>query len=231
MKSPFRYFKFSPDVIRLVVMLYVRYPLSLRQVEDLLHERGIDVSYETVSLWWNRFGPLFAAEIRRKSQSPSIRPHWRWHIDEVFVPVNGEVRYLWRAVNQEGVVLDAVVTKRRDSHAALKVLKRLMKQHGRPREVVTDKLRSYGAALKKLGIMNLQSTEQYANNRAENSHQPFRRKERSMQRFRSDRSLQKFVSIHAQLHNHFDHQRHLISRENYRLVRCKGMSDWQAIAA
>ena len=94
MKSPFRYFKFSPDVIRLVVMLYVRYPLSLRQVEDILHEQGIDVRYETVRLWWSRFGPLIATEIRRKSQSSSIMPHWRWHNDEVFVRVNGEVRYL-----------------------------------------------------------------------------------------------------------------------------------------
>ena len=160
-----------------------------------------------------------------------LSPHWRWHIDEVFVRVNGEVRYLWRVVNQEGVVLDAVLTKRRDRHAAFKVLKRLMKQHGRPREVVTDKLRSYGAALKKVGIVNLQNTEQYVNNRAENSHQPFRRKERSMQRFRSDKSLQKFVSIQVQFHNHFDHQRHLISRGNYRLVRSEAMSDWQAIAA
>ncbi len=160
-----------------------------------------------------------------------LRPRWHWHIDEVFVRVNGEVRYLWRAVNQEGVVLDAVVTKRRDRHAAFKVLKRLMKQHGRPREVVTDKLRSYGAALKKIGIVNLQNTEQYVNNRAENSHQPFRRKEHSMQRFRSDKSLQKFVSIQAQFHNHFDHQRHLISRKNYRVMRSEAMSDWHAIAA
>lgn len=128
-------------------------------------------------------------------------------------------------------MLDAVVTKRRDRHAALKVLKRLMKQHGRPREVVTDKLRSYGAALKKLGIVSRQNTEQYANNRAENTHQPFRRKERSMDRFRSDKSLQKFVSTHVQFHNHFDHQRHLISRENYRLMRSEAMSDWQALAA
>ncbi len=128
-------------------------------------------------------------------------------------------------------MIDAVVTKRRDRHATLNVLKCLMKQHGRPREAITDKLRSYGAALKKLGIVKLQNTKQYANNRAENSHQPFRRKERSMQRFRSDRSLQKFVSIHAQFHNHFDHQRHLISRKNYRLIRSEAMSDWQALAA
>ncbi len=123
MRSPFRYFKTSPEIIRLAVMLYVRFPLSLRNVEDLLHERGIDISHETVRYWWNRFGPIFAAEIRRKrTQRMRVWVQWRWHLDEVFVRINGETFYLWRAVDHEGEVLESFVTKRRDRKAALKYL-------------------------------------------------------------------------------------------------------------
>ena len=176
MRNPFRYFKTSPDIIRLAVMLYVRFPLSLRQVEDLLHERGIDISYETVRVWWNRFGPMFATEIRKK-RSSSMRgsPQWRWHLDEVFVRINGEIRYLWRAVDHEGEVLEAFVTKRRDRKAALRFLKKAMKRYGNPLEVVTDRLRSYRAAMKEIGNEARQATGRWLNNRAENSHQPFRR--------------------------------------------------------
>ena len=119
-RSPFRYFKTSPEIIRLAVMLYVRFPLSLRNVEDLLHERGIDVSHETVRFWWNRFGPLFAAEIRRQRAS-RLRTgrQWRWHLDEVFVKINGRTHYLWRAVDHEGEVLESFVTRTRDKAAAL----------------------------------------------------------------------------------------------------------------
>ena len=133
MSNPFRYFKTSPEIIRLAVMMYVRFPLSLRQVEDLLHERGIDVSYETVRACWNRFGPLFAAEIR-KARSASMRglPQWRWHLDEVFVRVNGQTCYLWRAVDHEGEVLETFVTKKRDRKAALTFLKKAMKRYGSP---------------------------------------------------------------------------------------------------
>ena len=135
MCNPFRYFNSSPEVIRLVVMMYVRYPLSLRNVEDLLAERGIDISHETVRFWWNRFGPMFAAEIRKR-QVAHMRayPQWRWHLDEVFVKVNGKLCYLWRAVDHEGEVLEAVVTARRDKAAALKLLKRIMKKYGRPQK-------------------------------------------------------------------------------------------------
>jgi putative transposase len=151
-RSPFRCFKISPEVIRLAVMLYVRFPLSPRNVEDLLHERGIEVSHETVRYWWRRFGPMFAAEIRqRRARSMRSVSRWRWHLDEVFVRVNGVQHYLWRAVDHEGEVLEAFVAKRRDKAAALKFLRKLMKRHGRPEEVVTDKLRSYGAALEDLG--------------------------------------------------------------------------------
>ncbi len=149
--SPFRYFDSSPEVIRLVVMMYVRYPLSLRNVEDLLFERGIDICHETVRLWWNRFGPMFAAEIRRKRvHHMRAYTHWRWHLDEVYVKINGEMRYLWRAVDHEGEVLESFVSKARDKPAALKFIKRMMKRHGQPQAIVTDGLRSYGAAMKVL---------------------------------------------------------------------------------
>src|SRR5579871_6440104 len=152
-ENPFRYFNSSPEVIRLVVMMYVKFPLSLRNVEDLLAERGIDVSYETIRFWWNRFGPMFAAEIRQKRvDRMRAYTHWRWHLDEVYVKINGEMHYLWRAVDHEGEVLESLATKERDKAAALKRMKRLMKRYGRPRKVVTDGLRSYGAALKELGM-------------------------------------------------------------------------------
>src|ERR1700755_1701849 len=144
MSNPFRYFNSSPEVIRLVVMMYVRYPLSLRNVEDLAAERGIDISHETVRFWWNRFGPMFAAEIRKKRGAHTRGyPQWRWHLDEVFVKVNGKLCYLWRAVDHEGEVLEAVVTSRRDKVAALKLLKRIMKKYGTPRSIVIDGLRAY----------------------------------------------------------------------------------------
>jgi putative transposase len=143
-RSPFKYFNSSPEVIRLTVMLYVRSPLSLRDVEDPLAERGIDICHETVRLWWNRFGPLFATEIRKRHlRMRQGCPEWRWHLDDVFVKINGVTHYLWRAVDYEGEVLEAVATKRRDRQAALNFLKKLMKRYGRPLAVVTDKLRSY----------------------------------------------------------------------------------------
>ena len=177
MSNPFRYFNSSPEVIRLVVMMYVRYPLSLRNVEDLLAERGIDISHETVRFWWNRFGPMFAAEIR-KNRVAHMRgyPQWRWHLDEVFVKVNGKLCYLWRAVDHEGEVLEAVVTAKRDKAAALKFLKRIMKTYGRPQRIVTDGLCSYSAAMKEIGNADCQEVGRRLNNRAENSHQPFRRR-------------------------------------------------------
>jgi len=154
--SPFRYFKTSAEIIRLAVMMYVRFPLSLRNIEDLLHERGIEISHETVRFWWNRFGPMFASEIRRKRVN-RMRAFsgWRWHVDEVFVKINGERHYLWRAVDHEGEVLEAVVTKRRNKRAALKFLKKLMRRYGQPGQIVTDRLPSYRAALRELGAAEL----------------------------------------------------------------------------
>ncbi len=161
-------------MIRLAVMMYIRYPLSLRQVEDILFERGIDICHETVRFWWNRFGPMFAAEIRKRRIHHRSFSLWRWHLDEVFVRINGETHYLWRAVDHEGEVLEVFATKRRDRRAALNFLKRTMKRYGRPRSTVTDRLRSYRSAMKVIGNAGDQECGRWLNNRAENSHQPFR---------------------------------------------------------
>ena len=229
--NPFRYFHSSPEVIRLVVMMYVRFPLSLRNVEDLLFERGIDICHETVRLWWNRFGPLFAADIRgqRVSRMRGFR-HWKWHLDEVFVKINGERHYLWRAVDQEGEVLESYVTKKRDKSAALTFLKKALKRHGRAETIVTDGLRSYPAAMRALGNLGLREMGRWKNNRAENSHLPFRRRERAMLRFRRMKSLQKFVSVHASLHNHFNSERHLVDRQTYKIRRSAALAEWQSLA-
>ena len=205
-------------------MMYIRFPLSLRNVEDLLHERGIQISHETVRFWWNRFGPLFAAEIRKRRVSGVRSSRWRWHLDEVFVKINGQQHYLWRAVDHEGEVLESFVTKTRDKKAALKFLKKTLKRHGSTDEIVTDRLRSSGAALKEHGIRDRQETGRWENNRAENSHQPFRRRERAMLRFRRMRTLQKFASVHASVHNHFSRERALHSRPNYKLNRAVALA-------
>ncbi len=147
MENPFRCFNSSPEVIRLAVMMYIRYPLSPRQVEDMLFERNIDICHETVRFWWNRFGPMFAAEIRKRRIHHQSYSRWRRHLDEVFVRINGETHDLWRAVDHEGEALEVFATKRRDRRAALKFLKRSMKRYGRPRKIVTDRLRSYGSAM------------------------------------------------------------------------------------
>ena len=231
--NPFRYFDSSPEVIRLVVMLYVRYPLSLRNVEDLLFERGIDICHETVRLWWNRFGPMFAAEIRKKRvQHMRAYTHWKWRLDEVYVKVGGQMRYLWRAVDHEGEVLESFVTKARDKAAALKFIKKALKRHGR-----TGAHRHRWPALiwrracKEIGAADLQETGRWLNNRAENSHLPFRRRERAMARFRRMKTLQKFSSVHASVHNHFNQERHRISRDLYRERRSAALAEWRALAA
>jgi len=231
-RNPFRYFKTSPEVIRLAVMLYVRFPLSLRNVEDLLHERGIDVSYETVRYWWNRFGPMMAKEIKkRRSQQLRQVTQWRWHLDEVFVKINGKTHYLWRAVDHEGEVLESFVTKTRDKASALKFLKKAMKHYGEPQEVVTDRLRSYRAAMREIGNDHKQVTGRHENNRAENSHLPFRRRERAMARFRQMRSLQKFAATHASVHNHFNHDRSLERRTRFKDLRDAALCEWRQLLA
>ena len=228
--NPFRWFDSSPEVIRLVVMTYVKYPLSLRNVEDLLHERGIDICHETVRLWWTRFGPMFANEIRKKRvEAMRQHTHWRWRLDEVYVRINGEMRYLWRAVDHEGEVLESFVTKDRDKAAALKFIRKAMKRHGRPQAIVTDGLRSYGAALKEIGGTERQEVGRWVNNRAENSHQPFRRRERAMLRFRRMKTLQTFASVHGTVHNHFNQERHLVSRTTYKNRRSAALAEWRQV--
>jgi putative transposase len=197
-----------------------------------LAERGIDISHETVRFWWNRFGPMFAAEIRKNRVAHLRRfPQWRWHLDEVFVKINGKLRYLWRAVDHEGEVLEAVVTARRDKAAALKVLERIMKKYGSPCSVVTDGCGAYSAAMKEIGSVDRHEVGRRLNNRAENSHQPFRRRERAMQRFRSMKTLQKFSSVHAQVHNHFNQERHLVARQVYKQRRSAALAEWLALSA
>ena len=230
--SPFRCFNSSPEVIRLVVMMYVRYPLSLRNVEDLLFERGIDICQETVRMWWNRFGPLFAGDIRRQRVS-AMRGfrHWGWHLDEVYVKIDGEMRYLWRAVDHEGEVLESYVTRTRDKQAALAFMKKALKRHGSAERITTDGLGSYRAAMRELGNEAKQDVGRHANNRVENSHLPFRRRERAMLRFRQMRSLQKFASVHANVHNHFNLERHLVDRQTFKQRRSAALAEWQVLAS
>ena len=231
MRNPCRYFNSSPEVMRLAVMVYMRYPLSLRQVEDILFERGIDICHETVRYGWDRFAPVFAGEIRRRHVDRRDWSNWRWHLDEVLVRINGEMHYLWRAVDHEGEVLEVFATKRRDRRAALKFLKRTMKRYGGPRAIVTDRLRSYAAAMKDIGVEDSQICGQWLNNRAENSHQPFRRRERAMARFRDIKTLQKFAAAHASIHNHFNQERHLYNRETFKLNRSAALAEWRQLAA
>jgi len=230
MHNPFRYFNSSPEIIRLTVMMYIRYPLSLRQVEDLLHKRGIDLCHETVRFWWNRFGPMFAGEIRKRRINRRSYSRWRWHLDEVFVKINGETHYLWRAVDHEGEVLEVFATKRRDRKAALGFLKKTMKRYGRPKIIVTDRLASYRSAMKSIGNAASQECRRWLDNRAENSHQPFRRRERAMAKFRNFKSLHKFAAVHASIHNHFNSDRHLNPREIFKKQRSAALAEWRQLA-
>jgi len=213
-------------------MMYVRFPLSLRNVEDLLHERGIDICHETIRYWWNKFGPLFAGEISKKRMHPIPKhSNWKWHLDEVFVKINGETHYLWRAVDHEGEVLETFVSKGRDRKAALDFLKRILKKYGAPKVIVTDRLKSYRAAMKISGNEFSQEVGRWKNNRCENSHLPFRRREYAMLKFRRMRSLQKSVSIHASIFNHFNKERHLNSRDRYKVQREAALVEWQQLCA
>ena len=206
----------------------VRFPLSLRNVEDLLFERGIEVCHETVRFWWNRFGPMFAGDIRRQRVN-AMRGfrHWRWYLDEVYVKINGEMHYLWRAVDHEGEVLESYVTRTRHKAAALTFMKKALKRHGSPEAITTDGLRSYDAAMSELGNAYKQKIGRWANNRVENSPLPFRRRERAMLRFRQMKSLQKFASIHTNVHNHFNLERHLVDRKTLKGRRTVALADWR----
>jgi putative transposase len=213
-------------------MLYVRFPAFASECRDLLHERGIKISPETVRFWWNRFGPLFAAEIRKNRVSRTRScTNWQWHLDEVFVKTNGATYCLWRAVDHEGEVLESYVTKRRDRKAATKLLRKTMKRYGQPEVVVTDKLRSYGAAMRVIRNASRQDTCGWQNNRAENSHLPFRRREHAMLRFRRMQSLEKFTTVHASIYNHFNQQLHLYSRNSFKPNRVAALSEWRQLCS
>jgi transposase-like protein len=221
--------RFPPEVIGQTVWLYFRFTLSLRDVEDLLAERGIDVSYETVRCWVDKFGRAIAANIRRSRP----RPGSVWHLDEMVVRINGKRMFMWRVVDDEGEVLDALVQKRRNRRAALKLLRKLLKRQGyTPDEIVTDGLPSYGAALETLGCRSRHRPGRLReNNRAENSHLSVRRRERKMQRFKSQGQAQRFVSTHGTIYNLFNVQRHLISRSTLRTFRANAMEGWMAASA
>ena len=220
-------YRFPPEITQQAIWLYLRFTLSFRDVEDLLAERGIIVSYETVRRWVNHFGPKIAADLRKRRP----KPHTTWHLDEVYLKIDGRLVYLWRAVDSEGEVLDVLVQTRR-KHAALKLMRKLLKKYGFvPDKMVTDDLRSYGAAARELGISDRHERGRWRNNRAENSHQPTRRWERKMQGFKSRGSAQRFLSVHAATYNTFNVQRHLISARTHRTFRASAMDTWRAAAA
>ncbi len=231
MHNPLHYFNSSSEVIRLTVMMDIRYPLSLRQVEGLLFERSIDICHETVRLWWNRFGPLFGTKIRKRRVHDASYSRWPWPLDEVFVRISGETHYLWRAVDHEGEMLEVFATRRRDRRAAPKFLKRTMKCHGRPGTIVTDRLRSYGAAMKEIGILEHQDCGRWLNDRAEHSHQPFRRREGAMAKFRDIKTLQEFAAVHASIHNRFNQDRQLNRCYIFKQNRSAALAEWRQLAA
>jgi putative transposase len=221
--------RFPPAVIQHAIWLYLRFTLSYRDVEDLLAERGLAVSYETVRRWVLKFGPGISRKLRRCRPRPSDR----WHLDEMVVRIAGKRMYLWRAVDHEGEVLDMLVQRRRDKWAAVRLMRKLLKKQGfTPKLLTTDKLGSYGSAFRHLHLTCLHEQGLRKNNRVENSHQAVRRRERKMQRFKSARSAQRFLSIHAAVHNTFNLQRHLVSRATLRTFRAEAAAQWQdAIAA
>ena len=215
--------RYPPEIISYAVWLYYRFNLRHRDIEDLLAERGITVSIESVRLWCIKFGPKYARRLKRKHRGFGDT----FYIDEVFVKINGKQHYLWRAVDQDGEVVDVFLQARRDGKAAKRFFKRLLQRHGgEPRKVVTDKLRSYGVAHREVVPDVIHDTSQYANNRAELSHQPTRVRERGMRRFKSIRQAQRFLGVHAAVYNLFNLGRHLISAEHYRNLRRGSFARW-----
>ncbi len=216
--------QFPAEIIRHAIWLSLRFTLSYRDVEELLAERGIETSYESVRRWVLKFGPMFARNLRRLRP----RPTGRWHLDEMVVTIQGRRMYLWRAVDSEGEVLDLLVQPKRDKQAALRLMRKLLKKQGNaPDELVTDRLGSYGAARRELRLSACHEQGLRRNNGAENSHQPVRRRERKMQRFKSAGSAQRFLSVHAPVHNTFNLQRHLVSRRTLRTFRGEAALAWK----
>ncbi len=220
--------RFPPEIIQYAVWLYHRFSLSNRDIEDLLAERGITVSYESIRLWCNKFGLKYVRRLRKKHQGYGDT----FFIDEVFVKIDGRQYYLWRAVDQDGEIVDIFLQRRRDGKAAKRFFKRLLKNNrGEPRKIVTDKLRSYGVAHRELIPDTIHDTTQYANNRAELSHQPTRVRERGMRRFKSTQQAQRFLTVHAAVYNLFNLGRHLVSAKNYRFFRLRAFASWNYAAA
>jgi putative transposase len=224
--NPYRGFRYPAEVIQQAVWLYHCFSLSLRDIELILAARGVVVSYETIRAWGLRFGRLFANTLKRRRS----RPGDKWFLDEVFVRIQGELHYLWRAVDQDGHVLDILVQSRRSAKAAKRFFRKLLKglQYV-PRVIVTDKLRSYAAAKREIipGVEHRQS--RYLNNRVEVSHQPTRRRERQMQGFKSARHAQRFLSAHCRIHNHFQLRRHRLTANDHRAVRAGAFRIWREI--
>ena len=225
----FKRHRFGPEVIRLTVWLYFRFTLSIRDVEEMLAHRGIEVSRETVRCWVNKFGPRMAASLRRRA----LPPTGRWHLDEMVVKIAGKRMFLWRAVDDEGEVLDMLVQKRRNKAAAIKLLKKLLKNQGvHPERLVTDCLASYGAAVRELNLEDRHHPGgMRANNRAENSHLSIRRRERKQKRFKSQGSAQRFLVTHAAVYNTSNIQQHLTSRPTLRVFRQRAFNTWEAATA
>jgi putative transposase len=219
-------YRFPAEVIRHAVWLYHIFSLSFRDVELLLAERGVVVSYESIRRWCLRFGRDFAAGLRKRRSKPGDT----WHMDEVYLKINGELFYLWRAVDQNGVVLDILVQKQRNGTAAKRFFKRLLTRlQYKPRKIVTDGLRSYGVAQREVLPDVRHRTSRYLNNRAENSHRPTRRRERQMQRFKSPEQAQRFLSSHAMIYGHFRPRRHLMAAGEYRRARDNAFQVWKRV--
>ena len=226
--SLYKRYRSPSEIIQYAVWLYHRFNMSHRDIEDLLAERGIGVSYESIRLWCNKFGPHYARRLKRKHNGFGDT----FYIDEVFVKIRGQQKYLWRAVDQDGEVMDVFLQASRDGAAAMRFFKRLIRNHGNePRKIVTDKLRSYGVAHRELIPESIHDTSQYANNRAELSHQPTRVRERGMRRFKSIQQAQRFLSAHATVYNLFNLGRHLVSAKNYRIFRSRAFASWKCATA
>ena len=221
-------YRFPRDIIQRAVWMYLRFTLSYRDVEVLLAERGITVAYESIRHWVISFGPAIARGLRARRP----KPHGRWHLDEVFVRIGGKQMYLWRAVDAEGEVLDVLVQPKRDRRAAQKLMRKLLKKHGvSPAAWVTDKCPAYGAALRELHLTRaVHGQRKRANNRAESSHVPVRRRERKQQGFRSPGSAPRFLSLHAATYNTFTAPRHLVLPRTYRLFRAEAFATWRRAA-
>lgn len=218
--------RFPPEIISHAVWLYHRFCLSFRDVEDLLAQRGVTVSYESIRQWCAKFGLEYARRLRRREG----RLGDTWHLDELFVRIGGRRQYLWRAVDQEGAVLDILLQPRRDARAAARFFRKLLKGQGRePTRLVTDKLRSYGTARRAVMASVLHDTRQYANNRAEVSHQPTRQRERQMRRFKSPAQAQRFLSVHGAVQNVFRMGRHLLRAAHHRLFRQRAFGVWAEV--